>query len=255
MQYFVSGDSGASSQGLLPFGLVIALACLSSFGGMTRFLFSDEPSVERLVEYQSQKLFEAAENPISLRAATLYVHSITEHCQGRQLELWESWPQWLLGQFYSPLLRTQNPLWIVSGGRGDCSERSAVLQDLLACQGIPSRFVGLGGHVVLEAKSDEETWILDPDYGLSIQSGLEELLGQGEGELAAWLVDQGIVPSKSLEYERMVRTVQDNVALGWNQPLSPRLKSIESLCELGVWVVPLLCWLGIGWNILPGNRR
>jgi hypothetical protein len=173
--------------------------------------------------------------------ANHYVHSITEHCQGRDLAPWENWEQWLMGQFYAPLMRTQNPRWIVYGGKGDCSERAAVLQDLLISQGIPSRFIGLGGHVVLEAQNEAGNWILDPDYGVVIKTGIDELEGQSTGELSGWLIQNGIAPPESNQYEQIVRSKHDNVRLDWNEPLSPRLKRLE-------------CVLVVGWMESPPGR-
>jgi len=225
------------------------VAFLSSLGAIARFAFLDDRSVERLIDYQSRRVLGTSGPGLTLRGATLYVHSITEHCMQRDLTLWENWPQWLLGQFYSPLLRTQNPHWIVSGGRGDCSERAAVLQDLLSAQGIQSRFIGLGGHVVLEAQSPRGAWILDPDYGVSMQTGIAQLQEQALLELEPWLVEQGIDQTKSQQYASLLTSQEDNKVLEWNQPLSPRLKRVENACELAIWLIPMISWLTIFWSM------
>ena len=258
MQYYVPEDAHAGFPQIVPTWLIVAIACLSSLGFFSRFVSIDSYSMKRLLDYQTTRALasntlEKGSIGANLRHANHYVHMITEHCQSRDLAPWENWAQWILGQFYSPLMRTQNPVWIVYGGKGDCSERSAVLQDLLWAQGIQSRFIGLGGHVVLEAQSQTETWILDPDYGLAIKTGIDEFENQASGELSGWLVGQGIAPCESLEYEQIVGSKDDNVRLDWNVPLSPRLKKVESLCEIAVWLVPLLCWVWIGWNLRPAQ--
>jgi hypothetical protein len=224
---------------------------MSSLGLLSRFASIDSVQVERLLDYQSRQARLQGAIEDVLCEANLYVHSITEHCQGRDLAPWENWAQSLIGQFYSPLMRTQNPVWIVYGGKGDCSERSAVLQDLMLSQGIQSRFIGLGGHVVLEAKNDTGNWILDPDYGVVIKTGIDELEEQATGELSGWLIQNGIAPPESIQYEQIVKSKHDNIRLDWNAPLSPRLKKLESFCELAVWLFPLLCWLWVGWSLRP----
>ena len=88
---------------------------------------------------------------------------------------------------------------------------------------------------------------------LAIKTGIDEFENQASGELSGWLVQQGIAPCESLEYEQIVGSKDDNVRLDWNVPLSPRLKKIESLCEIAVWLVPLLCWIWIGWNLRPAQ--
>ena len=251
MEYYVPEQSHAKSPQIVPTWLIVLFACLSSLGFFSRFASFDSVRIERLLDYRSRRAQLQGALEDVLGEANLYVHSITEHCQGRDLAPWENWVQWLMGQFYSPLMRTQNPLWIVSGGKGDCSDRAAVLQDLLLSQGIQSRFIGLGGHVVLEAQNETGNWILDPDYGVVIKTGIDELEGQTTGELSGWLIQNGIAPPESNQYEQIVRSKHDNVRLDWNEPLSPRLKKLESFCELVVWLVPLLCWLWVGWSLRP----
>lgn len=254
MRYYSTENSLTKPQRLVPFWLLMVAACVSSFGLFSRFLFSEGRSFERLFEYHTKKIFASSNEPMTPRAANLYVHSITTHTQGRELEIWENWIQWLLGQFYSPLLRTQNPRWIVSAGEGDCSERAAVLQDLLQCQGLTSRLIGLGGHVVLEVHHDQQTWILDPDYGISLPTGFEQLQTQPMHAIVDNLVEQGLAKETSIQYSKLIRSTHDNTALGWNEPLSPRLKRLEHWCELAVWVLPMFCWIFVGWCAFPTER-
>jgi hypothetical protein len=249
MRYYTSENHLEKPQQLVPFWLLILLACISSLGVSSRFLFADAQSLERLVKYNTKKIFTDAVHAMTPRGATLYVHAITEHCHGRDLAIWENWVQWLLGQFYSPLLRTQDPRWIVSGGKGDCSERSALLQDLLKCYGMESRLIGLGGHVVLEVQHDQQAWVLDPDYGISLNSGIENLQTLHLDILVDGLMEQGLTRDESIEYGKLIRTTDNNITLGWNAPLSPRLKQIELWCEIAVWLLPIVCWICVGWAI------
>ncbi|MFM7976533.1 MAG: hypothetical protein ACKO8U_15795, partial [Pirellula sp.] len=83
------------------------------------------------------------------------------------------------------------------------------------------------------------------------KTGIDELEGQSTGELSGWLIQNGIAPPESNQYEQIVRSKHDNVRLDWNEPLSPRLKKLESFCELAVWLIPLVCWLWIGWSLRP----
>jgi hypothetical protein len=237
----------------MPFAILMAIACLSSLGVSARFWFADGRSLQRLVDYQTVKHLPPASVQQNIRSLTAYVHGLTEHSSGRDLAIWENWTQWLVGQFYSPMLRTQNPRWIVSGGKGDCSERAAVLQDLLGCHGIESRFVGLGGHVVLEAQTETGTWVLDPDYGISMDLGIDQLLRQAPGHVAAKLVGHGMTGTSSIEYEQLIRTEKDNIQLDWNAPLSPRLKRLEDYYEIAFWLVPAVSWLFVAWNIFPSR--
>lgn len=251
MEYFVSERNGEEKPRLLSLAILLAVACMSSLGVSARFWFADGRSLQRLVDYQTFKLLSPPSIQQSLRCATVYVHRLTEHSSGRDLAIWENWTQWLVGQFYSPILRTQNPRWIVAGGRGDCSERSAVLQDLLGCHGIETRFVGLGGHVVLEARTEAGTWVLDPDYGISMDLGIEQLQQQPAGQVAAELIRRGMTVPGSVQYEQLILTDFDNIPSDWNAPLSPRLKRLEEFCEIAFWLVPAVSWLFVAWMVIP----
>ncbi|MCE2752523.1 MAG: transglutaminase-like domain-containing protein [Pirellula sp.] len=251
MEYFVSERNVEEKPCVLPFTILLAVACMSSLGVSARFWFADGRSLQRLVDYQTFKLLSPPSVQHILGCATAYVHRLTEHSSGRDLAIWENWTQWLVGQFYSPILRTQNPRWIVAGGRGDCSERAAVLQDLLGYHGIETRFVGLGGHVVLEAKTEAGTWVLDPDYGISMDLGIEQLQQQPTGQVAAELIRRGMNVPSSVQYEQLILTDFNNIPSDWNAPLSPRLKKLEEFCEIAFWLVPAVSWLFVVWMVVP----
>ena len=171
------------------------------------------------------------------------VHQVVSHDVNREIQPWENWVQWVAGQFYSPLLRTQNPRWIVSGGRGDCSESAAVLQAILIQLGIDSRFVGLGGHVVLEAECQDICHTLDPDYGIVFPCSTEQLSFQLSNPDSGWLHEFGVDEPSAVRYREIVCSREDNIALPWNAPISPRLKVFEDLCAALVWLTPVFAWI------------
>jgi hypothetical protein len=52
-------------------------------------------------------------------------------------------------------------------GYGLCSQQALILDGVLSANGVPSRIIGLEGHVVASAATESgEWWILDADYGL-----------------------------------------------------------------------------------------
>lgn len=229
---------------------VAVLAIISTLLLLAQTWLGDESHRKRLRDFEAYTIPKPDHTRNSIAASILeksndYVHRNTTHDVTRQIQPSENWIQWIAGQFYSPLLRTQNPKLLAAYGRGDCSERAAVLQWLLRRNGIPSRFVGLGGHVVLEAEEDGKLWTLDPDYGLAFPIGVQTLSESASIPLQMSLLQAGVEPQSARNYEAILTSPEDNVYLPWNAPLSPRLRSFEELCEWLLWCSPAVAWIAI----------
>lgn len=210
--------------------------------------FADPTYKVRLALFQSMKVSGLSErldsNPEEvLRVANEFVFENTQHDPDRQVQLWENWVQWIAGQFYSPLLRTQDPRLLAAQGKGDCSERAGILQWLLAEQGIASRFVGLGGHVVLEVEAAGSMWTLDPDYGLLFPFGVAAMCEVSPLPIQIMLAQSGIDTQRAITYEAILRSADDNVFFPWNSALSPRLKLAERAFLWIFWCLPAISWL------------
>lgn len=174
------------------------------------------------------------------------------HDDGNQITLGENWIQYVAGWFYSPLRRPQLPFEIEVRGAGICSEACTVLQAHLAEAGISSRFVGLSGHVVLEAEADGQWIYLDPDFGVSAPVSADQMVQAAAEDQPRWqqlrakLSQLGFSPETIANYRHCLATEEDNVTLPVNQPLSPRL---YWFAWFTVRVSPLVAlvfvWLGI----------
>ncbi len=242
-KWFEKGSNGI----LIPIAI---LAISSTILLLAQTWIGEADNRKRLRDFESYKITEPDQrgNPLAesiLIKSNGFVHRNTTHDVTRQIQPSENWIQWIAGQFYSPLLRTQNPKLLAACGRGDCSERAAVLQWLLQRNQIPSRFVGLGGHVVLEAKADGKLWTLDPDYGLVFPVGVQTLSESASIPLQMSLLKAGVDPQRASNYEAILTSPEDNVYLPWNAPLSPRLRSFEELCEWLLWCSPAVAWIAI----------
>lgn len=229
---------------------IAILAIISTLFLLTQTLLGDANNQKRLSLFESYAIPDVASSGISNTESILiktndFVHHNTTHDVTRQIHPSENWIQWIAGQFYSPLLRTQNPKLLAAVGRGDCSERAAILQWLLHRNGISSRFVGLGGHVVLEAKADGKLWTLDPDYGLVFPIGVQPLSESASTPLQICLIQAGVDPQRTRNYEAILTSTQDNVYLPWNTPISPRLRAFEELCDWLLWCSPAVAWIAI----------
>ncbi|MFN9384408.1 MAG: hypothetical protein ACK565_13070 [Pirellulaceae bacterium] len=175
---------------------------------------------------------EATSGP-QLRQLNQLVHLWVEHSEGLRVGPEINWVQWLLGTLYPPAARSQLAARILASGEGDCSERSAVLQAILSRRGIASRLVGLGGHVVLETQPvDGGGLVLDPDYGVEFPGTVSELSGgQRDDEIRSALASAGFAESQIQLYREILYSQQDNQAIDWNRPLSPRLFWMEWMTQ------------------------
>ena len=61
-------------------------------------------------------------------------------------------------------------------GTGRCGQQSLTVVGILAEKGFETGFVNLTGHVVATAKvSDDQWYVLDPDFGVTIPHGLDRI--------------------------------------------------------------------------------
>jgi hypothetical protein len=227
----------------------LANAALAVFA--TPFLRPEEAGV-RLEQFKAVSASFAASDHFPVGRANRFVHAITTHSIDRRIMLRENWVQWFLGQFYPPLLRIQNPLRIVEGGAGDCSERVAVLQWIARQSKCPTRIVGLGGHVVLEVFAKGKWVAADPDYGITFSTDVKTLT-HGGAKYVTWQLQRSGVGEPTIEnYLSILQSSEDNISMGVNEPLSPRLKVLEEWCEIarvslpwfffGMFLIVPLAW-------------
>lgn len=177
-----------------------------------------------------------------LEVATGRVYVSTKHSDHRRICFTENWVQWLAGQVYAPLRRTQDTKLLVQGRRTDCGERCQILKTLAESAGKECRFVGLNGHVVLEVK-DQGIWrMADPDYGIVFQCGVQELSRPiAAAHVREVLLGRGYSPARVDRYLGILQSTDDNVFLPSGQALSPRLWAIERGCYWLAWLLPIMC--------------
>jgi hypothetical protein len=78
---------------------------------------------------------------------------------------WSNWLLWLGGWMHPALGAVRSPDNLLAHGSSAlCSESSSVLMQLALRADIPTRHVGLNGHVVMEAWYNNRWHMYDPDY-------------------------------------------------------------------------------------------
>jgi hypothetical protein len=203
----------------------------------------DEPLLSYLNSIEAGATFD-------LNVATDCVFQNTLHSDARRISPMENWLQWSLGQAYPPLQRTQDTRRLIAGGIGDCSERSQILKLLVEAAGHKCRFVGLTGHVVLEACIQGEWHTADPDYGVVYPCDVSTLAREAS-LLRRHLSLVGHNPSQIETYLALVQSTEDNIVLPVGSPLSPRLHAIERLCD---WLAIAAPW-ALLWSAIALRSR
>ena len=97
------------------------------------------------------------------------------HTENRRISLFENWIMWLAGKFYEPLSHTLNSKLIISGGAGNCTDRTQVLMDIYKHCGLGSRIIALNGHVSMEVFFKGSWRITDPDFDLVFNGGIDSI--------------------------------------------------------------------------------
>lgn len=234
--------------------MLVGSAIATSFGAMVSWCSQSTAGVTRRETLRAfVEDFRTAKRYPVFRACRL-VHSLTEHRVDRRIDLSENWIQWTLGQFYPPFLRTQNAARILERGQGDCSERVAVLQHLLRQSLLPTRIVGLGGHVVLETYANGKWYTADPDYGVLYVGTVDALATAEPGYLAAPLLRVGCTSDSIDRYIQIFQSVGDNVPMRLNAPLSPRLHGLEAWSTFLVFALPCVLWMLSGFLWFNARR-
>jgi len=111
----------------------------------------------------------------------------------RQLvPIWENYLLWAIGQFsglpqferyhYSDYRRN------IRRGIGICGDASTILSSVMDRYDVPNRIISFQGHVLVEYLDDDgDRYLMDPDFGVSLNTSLEGLLREPERFKQAYL--------------------------------------------------------------------
>lgn len=94
-----------------------------------------------------------------------------------RVPVWENWVLWLTSCFKEDKrYEFINYKKDLERGVGLCSTHSIVVKGILLKNGIEAQLWDIAGHVVVRAKVSENEWyILDPDYGLVVPHDIPEI--------------------------------------------------------------------------------
>jgi hypothetical protein len=93
--------------------------------------------------------------------------------------IWENWALYAMGKFSGipeyERYHYSNPQKSMERGIGICGDASMIMSQVLKNNGIESKIISFPGHVMVAANIQNQSFVFDPDFGVVLESSLEEL--------------------------------------------------------------------------------
>ena len=127
-------------------------------------------------------------------------------------------------------------------GYGICSQNAIAFVDLIKRRyDIDAAVVGLNGHVVVEARTDNGARLVDPSLGLAFPLGFDDLGANIDPVITAYYTAAGY-PELAMTYN-----LEGNSREPWGaQGYQPKVFLLERWADALKWPLPLLALL-LGW--------
>lgn len=181
------------------------------------------------------------------------VFQVIRHSDQLEIRWIDNWFQKGLAQLYRPLREPQLPEQILQQQKGLCSDACKVLQWQLQQVEIDSAYLGLGRHVVLLVRSNEQLFWTDPDFG--IIAAIDSVTGRpDESQIIEQLRNRGFSESTIRTYREILLDSSHGTRLEWNRSLSPRLTLVAKISHWFVQLAPIIL-LTLGLTSLLQSQR
>ena len=181
----------------------------------------------------------------------LVIHRFT-HGDQSKYNIFSNWLLWLTGKVASPLSFVRSPDTLLKHGHSAlCGTQAYVLQSIAESYGIPTRRVGMNGHVVMEAWYEDDWHLYDPDLEVIPITADQKILSLDELARSPELVRKYYQGRGSKEYVdsvvEIVSSREDNsFELYWMIEKHVAYRA-ERLANIAMWVIPsLLLLTGLG---------
>lgn len=188
------------------------------------------------------------------------IHRFT-HGDQSKYNIFSNWLLWLTGKVASPLSFVRSPDILVENGHSAlCGAQAYVLQSLAESYGIPTRRVGMNGHVVMEAWYEDDWHLYDPDLEVIPVTADQKILSLDELARSPALVRQYYQGRVNKEYidsvVEIVSSREDNsFELYWMIEKHVAYRA-ERLANIAKWAIPTIFLIaGLGISLLTGRKK
>ena len=189
----------------------------------------------------------------------LVIHRFTHNNQAKY-NIFSNWLLWAMGKIVPPLSFVRSPdILLKSGHSALCGSQAYVLQSLAESYGIPTRRVGMNGHVVMEAWYKNDWHLYDPDLEVIPLTESKRILSLDELARSPELVRKYYAGRGSSEYVdsvvEIVSSREDNsFELYWMIDKHVAYRA-EKIGNIGKWFIPLILLLAGIWIYIAKNRK
>ncbi|MBV1915545.1 MAG: hypothetical protein KUG72_09175 [Pseudomonadales bacterium] len=189
----------------------------------------------------------------------LVTHRFTHNDQAKY-NVFSNWLLWLMGKVASPLSFIRSPDTLIKNGHSAlCGAQAYVLQSLAEEYGIPTRRVGMHGHVVMEAWYDDDWHLYDPDLEVIPVTATQRILSLDELARSRELVRQYYIGRGNREYVdsiiEIVTSREDNSFELYGMVENRVAYRAERLAEITKWAIPLILLLAGLWIYIAKSRK
>ena len=142
---------------------------------------------------------------------------------------------------------------IIERGYGLCSQISLAMYDYFQKNNLNSLILSLGGHVVIEFKDGDKSYILDPDYNVVINGDLSTIYSNSDLIQEAYTYagyNNNVIESLSEIYTSR----EDNKVVN-RYEYYPKLTKFYYLVNLLKWLIPILIIMLIKKNEISRKKK
>lgn len=192
-------------------------------------------------ENESDKEFAIRVNDLIYRGMLYYWHIEGIKKYNLKVPIWENYILSIRNSLRS-IDRYEFKSWEknLERGVGLCSAYSNVLEGILIDNGVEARIWGLTRHVIVEAKVSENEWyVLDPNYGLVIPHSMEEIKDDPELVRSTYLDMADLHVEETYKDPYTTDLMVEVFGYNDNSILSPSHR-FERFSYIAIWVLPLL---------------
>ena len=127
---------------------------------------------------------------------------------------------------------------VIERGYGLCSQISLAMYDFFQKNNLNSLILSLGGHVVIEFKDDDKSYILDPDFNVVINGDLNSIYANSD------IIEEAYTSAgynrNFTESLREIYTSRENNVVVSRYDYYPKLTKFYYLVNLLKWLIPIL---------------
>ncbi len=235
---------------LIVFGISIVISNIIGFFYYTT-IDNQNPYVydDKLITISEKEFWDSAyrENDEELK---IYVQRLSKLISDRMLQIdpkynkptfFENYILWFFSKYlgYYEWRSTEKAVRL---GGGFCSQHAIIFNNILMCQGMKSRILGLSGHVLNEVFLDGKWQVYDPTFGIPFGMSLKELESDHEKVYQIYK-EFGRPDAEARHWQKIFASDYDNWYYHAAENYAQRgylIYIVEKISFYFIWAIPII---------------